>query len=175
MVEARALQTMKDGKLECCCGFELDVKRFLHTWLASQRALLRTKTYDLKTWLFSVFIKGKLLIIKTILYDFWPKWGPKTRFLQMKNCLTLITYDVNFCKRNILTIAIFIQNVCLELINSTNSCWKKLEEKHTRFQAHFRFLGGSGFCVRSLEEYFRGRTAGSFPEFRVASVLLLMF
>ena len=105
MVEARALQTVKDGKLERCCGFELDVKRFLHTWLASQGALLRTKTYDLKTWLFSVFIKWKLIIIKTILYDFWPKRGPKTRFLRMKNCLTLITYAVNFCKRNILTLA----------------------------------------------------------------------
>ena len=57
----------------------------------------------------------------------------------------------------------------------TNSCWKKLEEKHTRFQAHFRFLVVSSFCVPPREESFRGRSAGSSPEFRVASVLLLMF
>ena len=41
--------------------------------IASQGALLRATTYDLKTLLFSVFLKGKVLIITTILYDFWPK------------------------------------------------------------------------------------------------------
>ena len=155
MVEAKALQTMKDGKLERCCGFELDVKRFLHTWLASQRALLPTKTYDLKTWLFSVLIKRKPL--KTILYDFWPKWGQKLDFCKWKIAWPLSHMTSIFVSA--VTDACHIYSKCVSGINKQH----KLMLEKTRRKTHkvpgslplscrFRFLCSSPRRVFSGKE-----------------------